>query len=231
MDYLKRLELIRGADIEDLLDVEFLEYELIPALGMNDHMAGLLPDPPPPRFNVGGLRLQQYPNQLARFWRWIGSRNIQRYLEIGVANGGTFMATVEYLRRVNHGRFERGIACDPIPPGDDLRHYCDNGADCIYYQMSSHGPEFEDAIRGQTFDLVLIDGDHSEAAATADYHLVRGRSRYIAFHDLFNSGCPGVAKTFAKAAHDYPRGAVFCQQYDKPNSAGGQHAGFGVVYG
>jgi hypothetical protein len=42
------------------------------------------------------------------------------------------------------------------------------------------------------FDLVMIDGDHSEEACRRDFETVGDHSRLIAFHDVVNSQTPGV---------------------------------------
>ncbi|QOZ33873.1 hypothetical protein [Bradyrhizobium sp. CCBAU 53421] len=52
------------------LDVEFLEREFIPALGLNDELLHEQPPELAPSFGKG-LHLWQYPNQLAPYLAWL----------------------------------------------------------------------------------------------------------------------------------------------------------------
>ena len=59
-------------------------------------------------------------------------------------------------------------------------------------QLDSHSPEAAALFEGRSFDLAMIDGDHSEPGFAADFNLVRDRSRIIAFHDATNRGYPWI---------------------------------------
>jgi precorrin-6B methylase 2 len=52
----------------------------------------------------------QYPNQFSKYLAELAAHPVDRYLEIGVRHGGTFVITVEYLSRFHPVR--EAIAVD-----------------------------------------------------------------------------------------------------------------------
>jgi hypothetical protein len=93
-------------------------------------------------------------------------------------------------------------------------------------KANSQSREFQATPRAQeSFDLVLIDGDHSEEGCRGDFELVRDRARIIAFHDIVSVDVPGVQKVWkeVKAGYTQRFGFIeFCQQYPEPGD------GFGI---
>jgi hypothetical protein len=64
-------------------------------------------------------------------------------------------------------------------------------------EADSHGAEFETFLETQEpFDLVLIDGDHSEGGCRRDFEMVRDLSRIIVFHDIVSEPVPGVGRVW-----------------------------------
>src|SRR5690348_6713073 len=64
------IEKMRSLTPQQSSDVHFLENEFIPALGLNDEMLQEQPRELSAYFGRG-LHLWQYPNQLARYLRWL----------------------------------------------------------------------------------------------------------------------------------------------------------------
>ncbi|OKO82321.1 hypothetical protein [Bradyrhizobium sp. NAS96.2] len=81
------------------VDVDFLEREFIPALGLNDELLHEQPPELAPSFGKG-LHLWQYPNQLAPYLAWLArnAAGITSYMEIGCRWGGMFILVAEWLR-------------------------------------------------------------------------------------------------------------------------------------
>lgn len=197
------IDLIRTTPLNDLRDVEYLEDELLPALGFNVDFP-LYPE----RLHRydGGLRSWQWPNQFAPYLVYLSGQNVQTYLEIGVHQGGTFIITVEYLKRFNP--VHSAVAMDAAR-SKQLTRYCeDSGYE--YYVLDSHDHEARRVLGGRQFDLCLIDGDHSYEGFHADWTLVHTRARLIALHDATNRGYPWI-----QAFYDsYPgRKHGYFQQY------------------
>jgi hypothetical protein len=227
MSELRKLKLI--SELRYLPTAFTLEDEIIPKLGINRNMIDLMPE----RFAgyAGGLQLQQYPCQLAHFWRWLSMSNfnILSYLEIGVWTGGMFASTTTWLDRFNNPVMATAVDIELV--SDQMKEYLSINPRAGYYRFDTRSPEFAKWISDKKFDLVLIDGDHTEQAVRNDYNLVKERARIIAFHDLYNTGCPGVEIVFREAVKEWPKAAIFCQQYPEIVAKGQSHAGFGVVYG
>lgn len=198
------LNLIRTAPLDQLTNAAYLEDELLPALGLQV-------DPPllPERLHryEGGLRSWQWPNQFAPYLVWLSGQGIHSYCEIGVHHGGTFIITVEYLRRF--GRVDSAVALD-VARHPTIAAYC-GAMGYEFYQLNSHEQNAWRVLEKRTFDLAMIDGDHSEEGFTADFALIRDKARIIAFHDATNKGYPWI-QAFYEA---YPgRKHGYFQQYD-----------------
>lgn len=217
-----RLALIQRAPLDKLRDPYYLECELLPALGLYDEAPRVYPEALHPY--LGGLRSWQYPGQFAPYLADLADRGIQSYLEIGTRYGGTFMITVEYLRRFNP--VNTAIAIDP--------HRAEELADYIhgfglfnfrYINADSHGWDARRAVDLYApFDLALIDGDHSPEGFGADWLMVKPYARTIAVHDMDNDGYPHIREWFERYSGEKK---AYRRQYPDVE---GSHAGIGVVY-
>lgn len=200
----ERINLIRTASLDCLQDAEWLEYELLPTLGLNVDFP-LYPERLH-RFN-GGLASWQYPRQFAPYLVWLSDQDIHSYLEIGVHHGGTFIITVEYLRRF--GRVDSAVAIDVVRHPLMAAYCADNGFE--FYQLDSQEQNARRVLDGRQFDLAFIDGDHSFEGFHNDWNLVNGKARIIACHDVTNRGYPWIQQFY----DDWP-GAKhgYFEQYD-----------------
>ena len=149
-----------------------------------------------------GIGIWQYPIQFSKYLHFVTNLGfpISSYIEIGCAAGGTFTFTSEFLGKKNPVYC---VGIDPAGPGCTL-----NGgknmyteAFCEYIQIKDHTfitAKSTDLYKhipiNTTFDLVLIDGDHSYEGVKEDFDMIDGKARIIVLHDIVNSMCPGVCK-------------------------------------
>jgi hypothetical protein len=190
-----------------------------------------------------GIGLWQYPNQfgpyLAHVVREMGV--VQTYAEVGVAVGGTFMFTTEFLRKFCG--LQKAYAVDISPMGTlnylpqgsvspfdgVLKTYLDGiGAGVAeFLQGDCEKLLGELRERGEKLDLLLIDGDHSYEGVKKDFEVLRGVARTIVFHDIDNDICPGVRRLWeeVRGLPEYVP-AEFVAQYP---SVGRSYLGIGVL--
>lgn len=207
------IDRIQNEPLEKLSDPSYLEFKLLPELGLNDRHMNQYPSHLHP-YCGGGIDSWQYPNQFSRYLHYLSQQKIKSYVEIGCHKGGTFIITVEYLARFN--AIEQAIAVDNWPR-EIIHEYVKLRPQVQYLTTSSQSPEFESAYAAQQWDLVLIDGDHSYQGASKDFALVESRARFIAFHDIKNSLCPGTQQIWAdmKARYNSSQLHEWTDQYDE----------------
>ncbi|MFM9945421.1 MAG: CmcI family methyltransferase, partial [Bacteroidia bacterium] len=144
-----RLNLI-VSNKSQLKDIEFLEHELILSLGLNNEILNEFPTHLYP-YCGQGLFIWQYPNQLAKYLKFISEYEINSYLEIGVRHGGMFLLTKTYLETVNNNNVYC-VGVD-IEKSDILKENAKE-FDYEYLVKSSSSPDFKKIIKDEYFDLV-----------------------------------------------------------------------------
>lgn len=123
--------------------------------------------------------LIQLPREFARWLLLLGEHRPASFLEIGCFNGATAALAAAYLRRfVPEARV---ATCDLFPAF--LFHEEANALAPIEYHVGRTSFDF----RGQAFEAVFIDGDHSFEWAWADYVNVGRAARLCALHDVNNA--------------------------------------------
>lgn len=204
---------IRNAPLERLTDAAWLENWLLPRLGLNDEMLHEFPQSLLPWCGYGVMSWQ-YPRQFSKYLAWLGQRKIRNYLEIGARKGGTFIITVEYLRRFN--RIENALALD-IVEQPIMRAYAQSAEGCSYVLADSKSAEAKKLIQGRSWDLALIDGDHSAAGFWNDYDVLRNHARIIAAHDVASDLFPHLKQFQTALVRLLPTHKVFSalDQYDE----------------
>jgi hypothetical protein len=227
---LSRVELIRAAPIERLSDPAWIEHDLLPALGFNDELLEEFPTELLPRTGEGLLHWQ-YPNQFSKYLVELSRHRIESYLEVGVRHGGTFVVTTEYLKRFRPLRLALGNDLLPMP---GLEPYARSEPEVELLRGSSHGPRFWlTARRRGPFDLVLIDGDHTEEGCRRDFELLRDQARLIAFHDIASEVVEGVPTVWCEIKERYADRydfVEFTDQYgDVHERTRNQYLGLGLV--
>lgn len=221
---LGRLELIRAADIYGLSDPASVEA-LIPRLGLNDEKLSVFP----PEFKASfgtGLYIWQYPNQFARYLVALSKLGVRSYMEIGVRHGGTFVSTVEYLKRF--GRVDSAVAVD-LNDCPSVSEYCRTEPKASFLKTNSRSDEFKAFMTSHRFDLVLIDGDHSYEGCRNDYDMVKASADMLAFHDIEENACPGVARVWNDLKRSSAGAYDFYEFKDQYPSVSGRWLGIGLA--
>lgn len=215
-----QLRALRRLDIETINRADLERF--LPNLGLNNEIVDEMPASLSSYMGLG-LKCWQYPNQFADYLKTISEWDIRGYLEIGSRWGGTFIVTLEILRKRISGAV--GFCCDVIERSDILREYNHFSANWSYLQMSSASSDFSARVNAPV-DLVFIDGDHSYEGCMNDYEFARNRGvKYIAFHDIVNERTPGVRQAWSELKRDY-RHVEFTQGYSEVD---GKYFGIGVL--
>jgi hypothetical protein len=185
-----RVELLDQVPEEELRDAGRLEREVLPRLGLNADLTELLPPALHPYLDQG-LRYSQYPNQFGPYLACLARYPVRSYMEVGVQHGGTFLITTAYLSRLH--ALDRAVAVDMFAvPALQGRPIAAAHFDVL--KLDSTSRRFADYLaKGAPFDLVLVDGDHSEEGCRRDFERVAPHARMVAFHDIVGVNTPGVA--------------------------------------
>lgn len=210
---------LHDASHEELRDICFLENKLLPALGMNDDIPSQYP--PELRDFLGyGLFFWQYPIQFSHYLKVLSYFPITSYFEIGCKHGGTFILTVEYLKKF--GTVKAAFAVDSLD-WSGLEGYLKKNKTCQFIQCNSQTQSFAAMIHSHPgYDLVLIDGDHSERGVHSDFELMKYKANILAFHDIDSVSCEGVCNFWRFLKKNYSEEYVlleFCNQYPSLNDA------------
>ena len=120
----------------------------------------------------------QLPREFARWLMLAATHRPVRYLEIGCFNGATATLATAYLQRFNPA-FE-AVTIDLWPAF--LFYNEVRGLLPLRYEVGKTSFDF----RGEKFDAVFIDGDHSFDWGWADYDNVGRPAAVCGFHDVNN---------------------------------------------
>lgn len=221
---------LRAESLTNLRNPGYLEGELLPALGLNNEMLHEFPQELYP-YCGQGVRSWQYPSQFSRYLAFLSYQHIDSYLEIGCRHGGTFIITVEYLRRFQPS--VRATAIDIVQSPVMAEYAALAGPGTDYQIVSSQSEEFAACVRSAgMWGLVLIDGDHSLGACLRDFLTVKNHARLVALHDICSSVCPGVVQVWntIKITHPQRNLVEFVDQYrDVTERTVQTYLGMGVV--
>lgn len=110
----------------------------------------------------------QYPEELADLVVFLRNLKISTFLNVGTFNGLTFNFVADNLE----GPLSR---CVTIDPND---HNPESRAGREYLKATSAD------FRGESFDLVFIDGDHSYSGVVSDWESVGVHAGVVVFHDI-----------------------------------------------
>jgi hypothetical protein len=181
-----------------------------------------------------GLGLWQYPNQFAKYIDFIRTYPIKTYVEIGVAAGGTFIFTHEFLRKrnteiksyaVDIADIGKTVDCSKTPFDGILHKYIMERDECEFVHGTSY--DLKQKYPSMEIYLLLIDGDHTYQGVKDDFDTLSGMSKIIVFHDIVSSVCPGVQQFWDEIKDKY-QGRVyeFTDQYD---TVSGSYLGIGIL--
>ncbi len=125
-----------------------------------------------------GKGLVQEPKQFAFLLSFLSQQKCQSYCEIGshVAFASVMMLSVLARNNAN----VKALTIDPyIAPTEHVMNIFEMlGVDC------EHSSKTSDAVKGQKFDIVHIDGDHKYPAVQKDWDNVGKHSNICIFHDI-----------------------------------------------
>ena len=210
---LLRLDLIRDASLDELRDPFFLE-DIIAELGLYPAQGNWMKDFPKHlwRYCGNGLRIWQYPNQFSKYLAMLADYRISTYLEIGLANGGTFLTTVEYLKM-----FNPEVKAWGVDPRDSqlVKVYIEANNSCRYIEDFAKNLGRYVDLDDIFFDLVLIDGDHVGEAPLNDFHIIKDRAGLVAFHDIVDGHNLDVSKCWMKIREMYNNDYDFIEFTDQ----------------
>lgn len=212
------LNLIATSNILEMSENELENF--LPNLGMNDENLNEMPSELS-QFYGKGLKFWQYPNQFSKYLKKITNYKINSYLEVGCRWGGTFIITSEVLKLKNNK--VNLFACDIIQMSDVLLDYSKH-QNFKYINKSSFDLTNDDF--NTTVDLILIDGDHSYQGIKTDFEVcLKLNPKYVVFHDISSSVCPGVVKFWDEIKYKYNY-YEFTEQYSSVN---GNFLGIGLI--
>ncbi|MDO1582213.1 hypothetical protein [Rhizobium oryzicola] len=220
---------VRDLPLQRCYDMQYLEHEFIPSLGLNNEQ--LEQQPPELGAYFGrGLHLWQYPSQLANYLVWLAhnAKSVHNYTEIGCRWGGTFILVNEWLKRIG-APIEFSLAIDPIAPTPFIQRYREiSSSPIIYLEAFSTSEEVKKYFATFRPEMVFIDGDHSLHGVMFDHLLVRTKADIIVHHDVTSDGCPATTLfwSYLKQAETDFDHWEFGQQYD---SVQGNFLGLGVL--
>jgi hypothetical protein len=173
--------------------------------------------------NASHQGITQYPREFARWLVLLGEAGVASYLEIGCYNGATACLATAYLHRLNPAL--RAIAVDVTPWF--LFHPLVREMIPLEYCVGKTSYDF----RGQNFDAVFIDADHSLPWALADFRNAGEGARVCGIHDvksrffLENEPLGGVTAVWELIKRDFGgQGIEFIELFDHP----GDYFGIGV---
>jgi hypothetical protein len=127
------------------------------------------------------IGLQQNPIEFSEYLNFLTDKQIDQYLEIGTFCGGTFVATMEWLKKC--GRKPFGMAFD-VGNRESTFAYANDFGGCEIHNVNSTSVNFDLLLGDKQFDLAFIDGDHNYEGVKSDWEKMKTRSRFISFHDI-----------------------------------------------
>jgi cephalosporin hydroxylase len=186
---LQRVALVRARSSDELSQATSVE-QLIIELGLNDEHLNELPLEL--HGYCGGLRVWQYPTQFSKYLVQLSRLGVRSYLEIGVRHGGSFVATVEYLKRFQPLEFAVGVDIVDCP---SLLDYQAQDERVQFWCLDSKGAEFASRLEALgTVDLAFIDSHHDEAQCRTEVSRLAPHANLMAFHDILHVDYPAIGR-------------------------------------
>lgn len=207
--------------IRENKDFSISSYKnLILDCGISNNWSHEQPKQHSPYFDKG-IKIWQYPDQLAVFANYISNIKVSSYFEIGCNEGGTFIFISEILKQ-NNPNIKLYI-CDVLQMSETLREY-QSFQDFTYLTQDSLTLKFNEYP-----EFVFIDGNHEYKFAKHDFDLFcdKSETKYIAFHDIYSLSCPDTTFLWSEVLNDERFNTVqFCDQY---SSVEGFFMGIGLA--
>lgn len=156
-----------------------------------------------------GLQIWQYPTQFSKYFVFLSQFPIKSNLEVGVAYGGAFVFSAEYLKRYNP--LLMSYCIDVVSPSVLVKSYSRKRN---FSYITAERFSFYQRIDSQTnFDLVFIDGDHSKEGVSRDFELSKDKADIVAFHDSVNFKTFGAIDEWDRVKNNDADFFEFTDQY------------------
>lgn len=224
------LEFLKSKDRSYLSNASLLESDLLLKLGINNEWLDQMPVELH-SFCGQGVYAWQYPNQFSKYLVKLSGFKIDSYLEIGIHRGGTFIITLEYLKKFHPVQYAIGIDIEPCPA---LREYGPANPNVNFMLADSRSRLFKEFIKTHSaFDLVLIDGDHDESVCQNDFNNVKDKANICVLHDITSASVRGPGKVWRRIKSKYADEYHFFEYTDQYDSVkkrtGKSYLGVGVA--
>ena len=216
-DFQRVLDAVRQIQIASAFELDSPDW-----LARVIRNVGLVPIPEAERtygpeiehLNSSSQGVIQLPCEFAKFLIIVGQQRPASYLEIGTFNGATACIAAAFLQRCRPDL--RAVTVDVYP------HFIfqpEIRALLPWLRYEVDHTSF--AFRGEAFEAVFIDGDHSFEWAWADYQNAGRQAKICAFHDVNNApyrelsygGVPAVWELIKKTEP----GATFHEIFEHPS--------------
>lgn len=158
----------------------------------------------------GNLEVQQIPEEYLQLLTFFKNSNIKTYLELGVANGGSFFVNSIFLQNT-----AKIIHCVDCLAYKDAPHVLQTDKKILLKvnKLKEFFPEKEFCFFNQTtdgffqentnnYDCIFIDADHSYEGVMKDYCnslKIVNNEGYLIFHDINNTNT-GVARCWSEVS-------------------------------
>lgn len=184
----------------------------------------------------GNLQLQQVPEEYSEFLNVIRERDIKKYLELGVGNGGSFFvnslflqksaATLHCVDNIAYRDTHIKQSEVKIQKKVDMLKEMFNEKDILFYNMSTD--DFFNQNKN-TYDCIFIDADHSYEGVRKDYEnslKFISDTGTIILHDIGNTHT-GVYKLWNEIKLKHSNVKEFMH---KQSPEAGYPCGIGIIF-
>lgn len=134
--------------------------------------------------NATSYGLLQIPTEFADYLLLAGASRPREAIEIGVFRGASAYVSAAYFYRLN--KEHSYVAVDVVDGLVDFDYFKD------VLPLIKAAPSTSGEYAGRSFDLALIDGDHSYDGSRIDWLNVGQSSSLVAFHDINASEYDGL---------------------------------------
>lgn len=156
---------------------------------------------------VGGLEIQQIPEEYINYLWFLKNNKFKNYLNIGIGKGGSFLIETFIQENLesstavdNSSYWHQGQKQSIIEKIEWLQNNTPTQVE--FYDVDS-----KEWLKecNKKFDIIFIDGDHSYEGVKEDYinslPLLENNG-YLVFHDIASIGCPGVVQLWNEINHN-----------------------------